>query len=142
VCVCVCVCVCVFQDRVPLCSPACPGTHSVDQADLDLRNLPTSASQVLGLKVCATAARLVRMFVFMYVCIHVCVCMCTCVSAYVCVHMCEFLCVCMYVFMCVCGGTFSSACVYSCLKCLSGSLLFIYKSGSSPVIADLASQFF
>jgi hypothetical protein len=23
----------VFQDRVSLCSPGCPGTHSVDQAD-------------------------------------------------------------------------------------------------------------
>jgi hypothetical protein len=23
-----------FQDRVPLCSPDCPGTHSVDQAGL------------------------------------------------------------------------------------------------------------
>ncbi|GAB1288607.1 Coiled-coil domain-containing protein 171 [Apodemus speciosus] len=30
--------------------PGCPGTHSVDQAGLELRNLPASASQVLGLK--------------------------------------------------------------------------------------------
>jgi hypothetical protein len=44
----------VFQDRVFLCSPGCPGTHSVDQAGLELRNPPTSASQVLGLKACAT----------------------------------------------------------------------------------------
>jgi hypothetical protein len=35
---------------------ACPGTHSVDQAGLELRNPPASASQVLGLKVCATTA--------------------------------------------------------------------------------------
>jgi hypothetical protein len=42
------------RDRVSLCSPGCPGTHSVDQAGLALRNLPASASQVLGLKVCAT----------------------------------------------------------------------------------------
>jgi hypothetical protein len=28
----------VFQDRVSLCSPDCPGTHSVDQAGLELRN--------------------------------------------------------------------------------------------------------
>jgi hypothetical protein len=34
-----------FQDRVSLCSPGCPGTHSVDQAGLELRNLPASASQ-------------------------------------------------------------------------------------------------
>jgi hypothetical protein len=46
----------VFQVRVSLCSPGCPGTHSVDQAGL--RNVPASASQVLGLKACATTARL------------------------------------------------------------------------------------
>jgi hypothetical protein len=45
------------QDRVSLCSPGCPGTHSVDQAGLELRNLPASAFQVLGLKVCATTAQ-------------------------------------------------------------------------------------
>jgi len=38
----------VFQDRICLYSPGCPGTHSVDQAGLELRNLPASASQVLG----------------------------------------------------------------------------------------------
>jgi hypothetical protein len=48
-----------FRDRVSLCSPGCPGTHSVDQACLKLRDLPASASQVLGLKACATTARLV-----------------------------------------------------------------------------------
>jgi hypothetical protein len=32
-------------DRVSLCSPGCPGTHSVDQAGLELRNPPASASQ-------------------------------------------------------------------------------------------------
>jgi hypothetical protein len=35
-----------FWDRVSLCSPGCPGTHSVDQAGLELRNPPASASQV------------------------------------------------------------------------------------------------
>jgi hypothetical protein len=39
-----------FRDRVSLCSPGCPGTHFVDQAGLELRNSPASASQVLGLK--------------------------------------------------------------------------------------------
>ena len=43
-----------IQDRVPLYSPGCPETHSVVQAGLKLRNSPASASQVLGLKVCAT----------------------------------------------------------------------------------------
>jgi hypothetical protein len=37
-------------------SPGCPGTHFVDQAGLELRNPPASASQVLGLKACATTA--------------------------------------------------------------------------------------
>jgi hypothetical protein len=45
-----------FRDRVSLYSPGCPGSHSVDQAGLELRNPPASASQVLGLKVCATTA--------------------------------------------------------------------------------------
>jgi hypothetical protein len=34
-----------FQDRVSLYSPGCPGTHFVDQAGLELRNSPASASQ-------------------------------------------------------------------------------------------------
>jgi hypothetical protein len=48
----------VFRDRVSLYSPGCPGTHFVEQAGLKLRNPPVSASQVLGLKVCDTTARL------------------------------------------------------------------------------------
>jgi hypothetical protein len=44
----------VFRDRVSLYSPGCPGTHFVDQAGLELRNPPASASQVLGLKACGT----------------------------------------------------------------------------------------
>ena len=47
-----------FRDRISLCSPGCPGTHSVDQVDFELRNPPASASRVLGLKPCATTARL------------------------------------------------------------------------------------
>jgi hypothetical protein len=47
----------VFPDRVSLYSPGCPGTHFVDQAGLELRNPPASASQVLGLKACATTSR-------------------------------------------------------------------------------------
>jgi hypothetical protein len=39
-----------FRDSLSLCSPGCPGTHSVDQAGLELRNPPATASQVLGLK--------------------------------------------------------------------------------------------
>jgi hypothetical protein len=47
----------LFKDRFSLCSPGCPGTHSVDQAGLELRthrDVPASVSWVLGLKVCAT----------------------------------------------------------------------------------------
>jgi hypothetical protein len=44
--------------RVSLNSPGCPGTHSVAQAGLKLRNPTVSASQVLGLKACATTAQL------------------------------------------------------------------------------------
>jgi hypothetical protein len=46
----------IFRDRVSLCGPGCPGTHSVEQAGLGLRNPPASASQVLGLQACATTA--------------------------------------------------------------------------------------
>jgi hypothetical protein len=42
---------------VSLYSPGCPGTHFVDQAGLELRNPPASASQVLGLKACATTTQ-------------------------------------------------------------------------------------
>jgi hypothetical protein len=48
----------VYRDRVSLYSPGCPETHSVDQAGLELRNSPASASQVLGLKACTTTAPL------------------------------------------------------------------------------------
>jgi hypothetical protein len=48
-----------FQDSVSLYSSGCPGTHFVDQAGLELSNLPASASLVLGLKVCATTPGLI-----------------------------------------------------------------------------------
>jgi hypothetical protein len=69
----------VFRDRVSLYSPGCPGTNSVDQADLELRNPPASASQVLGLKACATTPgenMCCIAYVYMYVyslCVHICV---------------------------------------------------------------------
>jgi hypothetical protein len=47
-----------FFGTVSLSSPGCPGTHSVDQAGLELRNPPASASQLLGLKAYATTAQL------------------------------------------------------------------------------------
>jgi hypothetical protein len=46
-----------FGDRVSLSSPGYPGTHSVDQAGLELKNPLASASQVLGFKACDTTAR-------------------------------------------------------------------------------------
>jgi hypothetical protein len=36
-----------FRDRVSLYSPGCLGTHSVDQAGLEFRNLLASTSQLL-----------------------------------------------------------------------------------------------
>jgi hypothetical protein len=52
----------VLRDRVSLCGPGCPGTRSVDQAGLELRNPPASASQVLGLKACTTTPGLATIF--------------------------------------------------------------------------------
>jgi hypothetical protein len=55
-----------FRDRVSWCSPGCPGTHSVDQAALELRNPSASASQMLGLKVCVTSNQL-KYMLYVYV---------------------------------------------------------------------------
>ena len=51
-----------FGDRVSLYSPGRPGTYPVDQAGLELRDPPASASQVLGLKACTTTAQPVIIF--------------------------------------------------------------------------------
>ena len=55
-----------FPDRVSLCNPCCPGTHSVDQAGTELRNVTASATQVLGLKACATTPGWKVIFVSVY----------------------------------------------------------------------------
>jgi hypothetical protein len=52
-----------FRDWVSLYSPGCPGTHFVDQAGLELRNPPAYASQVLGLKACATTPGFMLIFI-------------------------------------------------------------------------------
>jgi hypothetical protein len=52
----------VFRDRVSLYRPGCPGAHFVDQAGLELRNPPASASRVLGLKAYATTPGLLLFF--------------------------------------------------------------------------------
>ena len=44
-----CCCFLFFQDRVSLRSPGCPGSHSVDQDGLELRNPLASASQSAGI---------------------------------------------------------------------------------------------
>jgi hypothetical protein len=49
-------------DRFLFFSPGCPGTHSVDQAGLEPRNLPASASRALGLKACATTPGMTVIF--------------------------------------------------------------------------------
>jgi hypothetical protein len=61
VCLFVCLFVCFLRQGFFV-SPGCPGTHSVDQAGLELRNPPASDSQVLGLKGCATTPGLLRLF--------------------------------------------------------------------------------
>jgi hypothetical protein len=58
-----------FQARVSLCRSGCPGSYSVDQAGLELRNLPAFASQVLGLKECATTTRINCFKLCTYLCI-------------------------------------------------------------------------
>jgi hypothetical protein len=52
----------IVWDRVSLCSPSCPGTHSVDKAGLELRDLTASASYVLELRACATTTSLITSF--------------------------------------------------------------------------------
>ena len=54
--------VCFFLDRVSLYSPGCLGTHSVDQAGLELRN---------------------PVHTFLYVCLQLCVHVHECVCVYV-----------------------------------------------------------
>ena len=73
VCLFVCFLICVyglifgfFRDRNSLYDPGCPGTHSVDHAGLVLRNLPTSASHVLGLKLCTTNTLQILPFLVRY----------------------------------------------------------------------------
>jgi hypothetical protein len=52
---------CFFRDRVSLYSSGCPETRFVDQ-NSELRNPPASASQVQGLKACATMLGFVMRF--------------------------------------------------------------------------------
>ena len=44
----------LFFETGFLCSFCCPETHSVDQAGLELTDLPASASRILRVKVCTT----------------------------------------------------------------------------------------
>ena len=48
-----------FHDRVSVYTPSCPETHFEQQPGLELKNLPASASKVLGLKASATTTWLV-----------------------------------------------------------------------------------
>ena len=64
-------CFLAFRDRVSLHSPGCPGTHFVDQAGIELRNLPASASRVLGLKACGTMPGLTMIFKDFFSYLHV-----------------------------------------------------------------------
>jgi len=59
-----------FRDRVSLCRPRCPRTHTVDQAGQKLCDLPVSASRMLGLMVCATTTQ-PECLPFLFVCLFV-----------------------------------------------------------------------
>jgi hypothetical protein len=64
----------VFRGRVSMCSHRWPGTHSIDQDGLELRNPPASASQVLVLRACATTARqdyLTQDYIFNSICLRI-----------------------------------------------------------------------
>jgi hypothetical protein len=90
-----------FRDRVSLYSPGCPGAHSVDQAglELELRNLPASASRVLGLKACATTAwlkwaldlRKNRQDVIVIIYFIIVIILFICLSVCLCTHVCRSL---------------------------------------------------
>jgi hypothetical protein len=60
--------------------PGCPGIHFVDQAVLELRNPPASASEVLELKACATTAQLEHR-ILMCFCPQVCTTVFTSITA-------------------------------------------------------------
>ena len=53
-----------FLRQVSLCSLGGPGTHSVDQAGLELRDPSVSAFLVLGLKACTTIAQTFLLLTF------------------------------------------------------------------------------
>ena len=55
-----------FSRQVSLCIPGCPGTHAADQASPEFEDLLSSASRVLGLKACASTARLKQIFSFFF----------------------------------------------------------------------------
>lgn len=42
----------LFQNKVSLCNPGCPGTCFVDHAGFEVTDLPASVTRVLGLKSC------------------------------------------------------------------------------------------
>jgi hypothetical protein len=126
--VCMYVCIWFFRDRVSRCSPGCPGTHFVDQASLKLRNLPASASQVLGLKACTTTPGLICSFknkpILLKLFLHLCVCVCVHVHvrvplfAHMCVHVLVSVCALVYthVYMCVCACTCVCLCMHMCMS--------------------------
>jgi hypothetical protein len=49
------------RDRVSLSSPGCPGTHFVDQAGLELRNSPVSASTTAQLALAFLRIKLISL---------------------------------------------------------------------------------
>lgn len=62
-----------FWGCVSLCTPGCLGDHSVDQAGLQLNDLPAFAFWVLELKVCASSPP-AGSCLSLWFCLHVCMC--------------------------------------------------------------------
>lgn len=101
-----------FIDRISLCIPGCCGTCSIDQTGLELRDLPASASWMLGFKACTRTPGLSPLFPLLglYFCIFQC-----CLTLITCLHL--SLCTFLVSFICVSVSSLSTH-----LKCLSSSI--------------------
>lgn len=62
----------VFGDRISLCTSDCPWNYSIDHANLELRNVPASASWMLQLKVCTTTVQFGTMLNLNYIYTFLC----------------------------------------------------------------------
>ena len=108
-----------FGERVSLCSPDCPGAHSTEQAILKLRDLPVSASHMLGLKACTNEPSF-HTQLFMWILATELECLCSALST---------------------DRSISSATFYLLVECVLerpiAIILFVETSGSYDLGCDL-----